>query len=206
MARYIGPRCRLCRREGIKLFLKGEKCDGPKCPLAKRNYSPGQHGAKTSRLSDYGLQLREKQKAKRIYGLLERQFRRYFRIAEKSKGITGRVLLQLLERRLDNVIYRCGFASSRAEARQITRHNFIYVNGRRVNIPSYLVNKGDTIEIKGNERKLNKIKKILERKSEHIIPSWIKLENLKASILRLPEKEDIDLSIQEQLIVELYSK
>jgi len=208
MVRYIGPRCRLCRREGVKLFLKGEKCDGPKCPLTKRDYGPGQHGAKIQRgrLSNYGLQLREKQKVKRIYGVVEKQFRRYFRIAERSKDITGKVLLQLLERRLDNVVYRCGFALSRAEARQIARHNFVYVNGRRVNIPSYLIDKDDIVEIKGDERRLNKIKKTKERSSGHIIPSWLQVENLKAKVLRLPEKEDLQFPIQEQLIVELYSK
>ncbi len=206
MARYIGAVCRLCRREGEKLFLKGERCVGQKCPLVKRDYGPGQHGAKQPRLSDYGLQLREKQKAKRIYGVLEKQFKRYFEIASKSKGVTGKILLQLLERRLDNVIYRCGFAVSRPQARQIVRHNFVYVNEKRTNIPSFLVDKEDIVEIRGKGEKLGIIKQNLQKSSERVIPSWLEAEGLKVKVLRLPEKEDLQFSIQEQLIVELYSK
>ncbi|MCM8799851.1 MAG: 30S ribosomal protein S4 [Candidatus Omnitrophica bacterium] len=206
MARYTGPLCRLCRREGEKLFLKGTKCNTEKCPLTRRDYAPGQHGQNRVKLSNYGLQLREKQKVKRMYGILERQFRKYFAMAEKSKGITGRVLLQLLERRLDNVVYRLGFAVSRAQARQIVRHNFVLVNSKKVNIPSYLVKKDDSIQIKDNGLKL--IKDNLELTKEREVPGWLQLdkEKLQAKVLRLPEKEDIGFLIREQLIVELYSK
>ena len=208
MARYINPVCRLCRRQGEKLFLKGLRCNTPKCAIAKRSFAPGQHGQAKQKLSNYGLQLREKQKVKRMYGILERQFRRYFDIASKSKGVTGRVLLQLLERRLDNLIFRLGLAVSHAQARQIVRHNFIYVNSKRVNIPSYLIDKDDIIEVKAKEKALNKIKENLELSKDRGIPSWLEFEpqKLTARILRLPEKEDIPTSIQEQLIVELYSK
>jgi len=208
MARYINPVCRLCRRQGEKLFLKGPRCNTPKCAIAKRSFAPGQHGQAKQKLSNYGLQLREKQKVKRMYGILERQFRRYFDIASKSKGVTGRVLLQLLERRLDNLIFRLGLAVSHAQARQIVRHNFIYVNSKRVNIPSYLIDKDDIIEVKAKEKALNKIKENLELSKDRGIPSWLEFEpqKLTARILRLPEKEDIPTSIQEQLIVELYSK
>jgi small subunit ribosomal protein S4 len=208
MARYIDAVCRLCRRQGEKLFLKGPKCSSPKCPLAKRSYAPGQHGQSKPKLSNYGLQLREKQKVRRIYGVLEKQFRRYFRIASKSKGVTGKVLLQLLERRLDNVIFRLGVAVSRASARQIVRHNFIYVNSRRVNIPSYFVDKDDIIELKAKEKALANIKENLEFSKERSVPSWLEFNpsEFKAKVLRLPVKEDIPSVIQEQLIVELYSK
>ena len=157
MARYVGPSCRLCRREGMKLFLKGAKCSLEKCPLSRRTYAPGDHGVRRVKPSNYGLQLREKQKVKRMYGILERQFRRYFDIASRSKGVTGKVLLQLLERRLDNVVYRMGLAVSRSQARQIVRHNFFYVNGRRVNIPSYLVVKDDVVQIKAKEKALERL-------------------------------------------------
>lgn len=210
MARYTDAVCRLCRREHEKLFLKGTKCATEKCPVVRRNYAPGQHGpAKTRmKLSNYGLQLREKQKVKRIYGILERQFRRYFRIASKSKGVTGKVLLQLLERRLDNVVFRIGFGVSRAAARQLVRHNLIYVNSRRVNIPSYLIKKDDVIAVKNKEYAQNKAKEGRELSKERDIPSWLEFDSaqLKAKVLRLPEKEDIRQPIQEQLIVELYSK
>lgn len=210
MARYTGAVCRLCRREGEKLFLKGTRCSSPKCPFLRRSYAPGQHGQRRSRtkLSNYGLQLREKQKVKRIYGVLERQFRKYFKIASKSKGVTGRILLQLLERRLDNVVFRLGFALSRPGGRQIVRHNFICINSRRVNIPSYLVDKDDVIQIKKKDRLQNKIKENIELAKDRTVPSWLELnpQELKAKILRLPEKEDIPSTIQEQLIVELYSK
>lgn len=208
MARYINPVCRLCRREGEKLFLKGTRCATQKCPIAKRSYAPGQHGSSRQKLSNYGLQLREKQKVKRTYGVLEKQFRRYFEIASKTKGVTGKVLLQLLERRLDNVTFRLGMGISRAQARQIVRHNFIYVNSRRVNIPSYLIDKDDIVELKAKEKARNKIKENLELAKDRSIPSWLEFNpgELKAKVLRLPEKEDIPSTIQEQLIVELYSK
>jgi len=208
MARYIDAVCRLCRREGEKLFLKGTKCSTPKCSLTKRSYAPGQHGQRRIKLSNYGLQLREKQKVKRIYGVLERQFRKYFKIASKSKGVTGKVLLQLLERRLDNVIFRLGLGVSRAQSRQIVRHNFIYVNSRRTNIPSYLINKDDIIQTKTKENAQNKLRENLELSRERNIPTWLEFDpkELKAKVLRLPEKEDIQSPIQEQLIVELYSK
>jgi small subunit ribosomal protein S4 len=209
MARYIDAVCRLCRREAEKLFLKGPRCSSPKCPISKRSYAPGQHGQQNRpKLSNYGLQLREKQKVKRIYGVLERQFRKYFKIASKSKGVTGKVLLQLLERRLDNVIFRLGWGVSRAAARQIVRHNFVYVNSRRVNIPSYLIAQDDIIQIKAKENAQKKVKENIELSSDRTAPAWLELDpqELKAKILRLPEKDDIPSPIQEQLIVELYSK
>lgn len=209
MARYTDAVCRLCRRQGDKLFLKGTRCNTPKCAMARRSYVPGQHGqGRRQKPSDYGLQLREKQKAKWMYGVLEKQFRRYFQIASKTKGVTGKVLLQLLERRLDNVIFRLGFGLSRAQARQIVRHNFIYVNGRRVNIPSYSIKNGDSVELKAKEQALKKIKDNMEISRERGVPEWLKLDanTLKATVVRLPEKKDIQQPIQEQLIVELYSK
>ncbi|MCX5702712.1 MAG: 30S ribosomal protein S4 [Candidatus Omnitrophica bacterium] len=209
MARYIKGVCRLCRREGEKLFLKGPRCSTQKCSISKRSYAPGQHGSNSRRkLSNYGLQLREKQKVKRMYGVLERQFRRYFKIASKTKGVTGKVLLQLLERRLDNVIFRLGAGVSRSQARQIVRHNFVYVNSIRVNIPSYLVDKDNIIQIKAKDKSQKKIRENLELSQERSVPSWLEFNasELKAIVLRLPEKEDIQQPIQEQLIVELYSK
>ena len=211
MARYTDAVCRLCRRQGEKMFLKGTKCTTEKCPANKRAYAPGQHGegkGKRQKLSNYGLQLREKQKVKRIYGVLEKQFRRYFELASKSKGVTGKVLLQLLERRLDNVIFRMGLAISRAQARQVVRHNFIYVNSRRVNIPSFLVDKDDLIQLKAKDKALNKIKDNLELSKDRTVPGWLKFKaaDLSANVLRLPDKDDIQHPIQEQLIVELYSK
>jgi len=210
MARYTGSRCKLCRREGTKLFLKGEKCTSEKCPFSKRPYPPGMKGRlSSSKPSYYALQLREKQKVKRIYGVLERQFRRYYELASKSKGVTGKLLLQFLERRLDNVVFRLLFALSRSQARQIVRHGFVFVNGRRVDIPSFLVRVNDKIEIRGNSKIIGIIKKNIETASkERSVVSWLFLdkENLKAEVLRLPEKEDITVPISEQLIVELYSK
>lgn len=209
MARYIDAVCRLCRREQEKLFLKGTKCFTEKCPVSRRAFAPGQHGQmRRQKLSNYGLQLREKQKVKRMYGVLEKQFRRYFKIASKSKGVTGKILLQQLERRLDNVIFRLGLGISRAQARQIVRHNHIYVNSKRVNIPSYSVEKEDIITVKVKEKALNKIKENLETSKDKTLPSWLEFDRagLKAKVLRLPEKEDIQHPIQEQLIVELYSK
>lgn len=208
MARYTDAVCRLCRRDGKKLFLKGTRCYTPKCAVVRRAFAPGEHGKSRSKLSNYGLQLREKQKVKWMYGVLERQFRRYFQRAARIKGVTGRILLQLLERRLDNVIFRLGGAISRAQARQVVRHNFIYVNSHRVNIPSFLVNKDDIIEVKAKEKALKKIRDNLELSKERTVPKWLEFntQDLKAKVLRLPEKEDIDSTIQEQLIVELYSK
>jgi small subunit ribosomal protein S4 len=208
MARYTDAVCRLCRRQGEKLFLKGNRCTSPKCAVSKRASPPGQHGASRVKLSNYGLQLREKQKVKRIYGVLERQFRRYFQIASKSKGVTGKILLQLLERRLDNVVYRLGWANSRAQARQIVRHNFIFVNGKRVNIPSYLITNGNTIHVKAKENAQKKIREDMELSKDRSVPTWLQLDakELKALIVRLPEKDDIQQQIKEQLIVELYSK
>ncbi|MDD5166823.1 MAG: 30S ribosomal protein S4 [Candidatus Omnitrophica bacterium] len=208
MARYTDAVCRLCRREGEKLFLKGTKCNTEKCTVSKRPTLPGQHGQSRSKLSNYGLQLRQKQKVKRMYGVLEKQFRKYFKIASKTKGVTGKVLLQLLERRLDNVIFRMGLATSRAQARQIVRHNFVYVNSKRTNIPSYLIDKDDIVQLKAKDKAKNKIKENIEQAKDRTIPSWLEMDSveLKAKILRLPEKEDIPSTIQEQLIVELYSK
>lgn len=211
MARYIDAVCRLCRRQGEKMFLKGTKCNTEKCPANKRPYAPGQHGegkGKRQKVSNYGLQLKEKQKVKRIYGVLERQFRRYFETASKSKGVTGKVLLQLLERRLDNVVFRMGLGISRSQARQIVRHNFILVNSVRVNIPSFLVDKDDLIQVKSKDKALNKIKDNLELSKDRTVPSWLefKIADLNAKVLRLPDKDDIQQPIQEQLIVELYSK
>ncbi len=209
MGRYIGAVCRLCRRQGEKLFLKGTKCQTEKCAANKRAYPPGQHGqGRRQKLSNYGVQLKEKQKVKRIYGVLEKQFRKYFKIASKTKGVTGKVLLQLLERRLDNVVFRMGLGISRSQARQIVRHNLIAVNSRRVNIPSYLVDKDDLIEIKSKDKVKIKIKDNLELSKDRTVPSWLEFSaaEMKGKVLRLPEKNDIQQPIQEQLIVELYSK
>lgn len=209
MGRYIGAVCRLCRRQGEKLFLKGTRCQTEKCAAAKRAYPPGQHGeGRRQKLSNYGTQLKEKQKVKRIYGVLERQFRKYFKIASKTKGVTGKVLLQLLERRLDNVVFRMGLAISRSQARQIVRHNLIAVNSRRVNIPSFLVAANDVIEVKAKDKAKAKIKDNLELSKDRTVPAWLEFSSaeMKAKVLRLPEKGDIQQTIQEQLIVELYSK
>ena len=209
MARYTGPSCRLCRREGMKLFLKGTKCSTPKCPVEKRSFPPGQHGQGRVKLSDYGIQLREKQKVKRIYGVLERQFQRYFGVAQKAKGVTGQMLLEMLERRLDNVLYRIGFATSRKEGREMVRHRAVTVNGRVVDIPSYLVKVGEAIQlISAHAGQAARAKENLERTKDRMPAAWIQIdaEQLKATVLRSPQKDDIGLPIQEQLIVELYSK
>jgi len=209
MARYTGPRCRQCRREGMKLFLKGAKCVGPQCPVARRPYAPGMHGRHMSKPTAYSVQLREKQKVKRVYGTLERQFRRYYQEATRTKGATGRQMLQFLERRLDNVIYRLLFAVSRAEARQFVRHGFFKVNGRKVNIPSYQVGVDDKIEITGDEQKRKLVAEIVESNSkDRSVVSWLFLDKdkLKGEVLRLPDKEDLTIPVTEQLIVELYSK
>jgi small subunit ribosomal protein S4 len=209
MARYIGPVCRLCRREAMKLFLKGERCYTEKCAIEKRNFPPGQHGkTRKAKLAGYGLQLREKQKVKRIYGLLERQFRLYFQRAAGKTGITGDNLLRQLELRLDNVVYSLGFAASRAQARQLVRHGHIEVNGRKINIPSYQGRKGDVIQVREKSRKNDQIRQAVETASGRGIPSWLELnpDQFLGRVNDLPKREDIRLPIQEQLIVELYSK
>ena len=209
MARRTEPVCRLCRREGDKLFLKGERCMSSKCALVKREYGPGQHGQMRKRKpSDFAIQLREKQKAKRIYGMFERQFRNYFEKAERAKGATGEVLLQLLERRLDNVIFRSCFASSLASARQIVGHKFVRINGRKVNIPSYQVKEGDEIKLAGTESQVKALKEKAKELESRGIPEWLEVsgETLSVKIKRLPTKNDSGKDIQESLIVELYSK
>ena len=208
MARQTDAKCKLCRAYGEKLFLKGTKCNTDKCPVAKRPFRPGQHGKRRKKESNYGMQLREKQKAKRIYGLLERQFKRYFKLAERARGVTGHILLQMLERRLDNVVFRLCFAYSRSQARQLVCHNHTYVNDRKVNIPSYIVKTGDIIEVRGKEKTLKMLAEIRKELKERALPKWLgsEKEALKGSVKRLPEKEDLDFSIQEQAIVELYSK
>ncbi len=209
MARYIGPACRLCRREGMKLFLKGERCYTEKCAIERRNVPPGQHGkTRKAKLVGYGLQLREKQKVKRIYGVLENQFRRYFELAERQRGITGELLLQLLERRLDNVVYRLGFGTSRAQARQIVRHGHVLVNERKVDIPSYLVRAGDVVSIRPSSQQNPTILHALEEVKARGVPDWLELDAAKFSgrVVALPSREQINLPVQEQLIVELYSK
>ncbi len=208
MGRYLEAKCRICRRIGSKLFLKGPRCYTDKCALSRRPYAPGQHGRMRSKLSNYGLQLREKQKVKRMYGILERQFRRYFEIAQRKKGVTGTLLLQLLERRLDNVVYQSGFATSRNNARQIVRHNWVYVNGKRVNIPSYIVREGDEITFKNSEEVKKNLKDFKEMSKKHQVPLWLLVDDEKFTIkvVRLPEREDMPADIKEQMIVELYSK
>lgn len=208
MARYTGPVCRLCRREGMKLFLKGDRCYTAKCALNKRSYAPGQHGQGRKKMSEYGLQLREKQKVRRYYGVLEGQFAKYFEMANKKAGVTGENLLQILESRLDNVVYRLGFALSRPEARQLVSHGHFTVNGRKVNIPSYLVKPGEVIAIAEKSKSMPKIKTILENTEGKVIPKWLELDaNTKtAKVVALADREDIDLQVQETLIVELYSK
>jgi small subunit ribosomal protein S4 len=208
VARYSDPVCRLCRREGMKLFLKGDRCFKDKCAIERRNYAPGQHGRRRAKVLGYGLQLREKQKVKRIYGLLERQFRLYFQEAERRPGITGENLLRRLEQRLDNVVYSLGFASSRAQARQLVRHGHIQVNGKKLNIPSYQVRRGDVIQVREKSRKNEQVRQAVETASGRGIPAWLELdpENFRGTVVDLPKREDIRLPVQEQLIVELYSK
>ena len=208
MARYTGPACRLCRVEGIKLYLKGDRCYTDKCAIERRNYAPGQHGQRRTKRSDYGLQLREKQKVKRMYGILERQFRSYFKKSERQRGITGENLLIVLERRLDNVVYRLGLCSSRAEARQLVRHGHFTVDGKRVNIPSFLVNKDQKIQLREKSRKVKAVQESLKTSERRGVPKWMALDaaNFSGTILDMPKREDISDEIQEQLIVELYSK
>lgn len=208
MARYTGPSCRLCRRENTELFLKGDRCYTDKCAIKRRNYAPGQHGQGRTKTSDYGVQLREKQKVKRLYGLLEKQFRSYFERADRMKGVTGENLLMLLERRLDNVVYRLGFASSRAEARQLVRHGHFVLNGRKATIPSMQIKTGDLIELKEKSRTVASINEALDAVVRRGVPQWLELEReaFKGTAKNLPVREDIVTPIQEQLIVELYSK
>src|SRR3989338_294086 len=209
MGKYIGSSCRLCRREGEKLFLKGTRCSTHRCALDRRAYSPGQHGnARRVKLSNYGLQLREKQKLKRIYGLLEKQFRNYFAKAARSKGVTGTALLQFLERRLDNVIYQLGFATSRREARQIVSHGFVFVNDRRVNIPSFWVKVNDEISLQFAKKGKKNVEENIEASKDKAVPAWLEVDksHYKAKVKRLPERDDIGFSVNEQLIVELYSR
>ncbi|MBQ4557978.1 MAG: 30S ribosomal protein S4 [Clostridia bacterium] len=206
MAKYTGADCRLCRREGCKLFLKGERCLSSKCPIEKNATVPGVHGQARKKASEYSLQLREKQKVKRAYGLLEKQFKKYYNIAENMKGIVGENMLSLLERRLDNVVYRLGIGSSRAESRQIVNHGHITVNGKRVNIPSYLVKVGDVISIKENKRDIEAFKELKDIKV--VLPKWLEFDStaLVGKVNALPQRDDIDLNIKEHLIIELYSK
>ena len=209
MARYKDAVCRLCRREGMKLFLKGAKCFTDKCPIEKRNFAPGQHGKdRKAKIVGYGLQLREKQKAKRIYFAQEGQFRNYFEKATRSKGVTGEILLQQLERRLDNIVYRLGFAVARRQARQLVRHGHVSVNGRKVNIPSYQVHVGDEIAIREGSNKLTVLEVAKDFASHQTAPAWLEIDRdgYKGRVLALPKREDINLPINEQLIVELYSK
>ncbi len=208
MARYTDEQCRICRREGQKLFLKGSRCYSDKCSISRRNYAPGQHGQKRAKLSEYGTQLREKQKTKSYYGVGEKQFRGYFEIASNKKGITGENLLQILESRLDNVVYRLGFGASRAQARQLVNHGQFEVNGKKVDIPSYLVKAGDVITVRENKKDNSTIKANVEANATRPIPAWLELNNetLSGKVLRLASREDVDIPIEEHLIVELYSK
>ena len=208
MGKYLGSSCRLCRREGQKLFLKGARCYTHKCAIERREYAPGQHGAKRPKLSNYGLQLREKQKLKRIYGLLERQFRNYFEKAARIKGVTGSLLLQFLERRLDNVIYQAGFATSRKEARQIVSHGYVQVNGHTVNISSYLIKDNDEVVIQFKKKGQKGIGENIDASKDRPIPGWLEVDHAhyKIKAKRIPAREDISYPIKEQLIVELYSR
>lgn len=208
MARYIGPSCKLCRREKEKLFLKGERCLTDKCAMERRPYGPGDHGKRFLKVSEYSGQLREKQKAKRIYGILEKQFRRYYEIAERHKGITGENLLKILETRLDNVVYRMGYSTSRVQARQFVRHGLFAVNGRRVDIPSYRVREGEIITLTEHGTKVELIKDNLKSSSKAEVPSWLEINSEAAigKIMSAPSRDQIDISIKEELIVELYSK
>lgn len=212
MARYTGPVCRLCRREGEKLFLKGERCYSPKCAIERRDYPPGQHGRqmqwRRTRESDFGAQLRAKQKARRVYGVLEKQFRRYYKTAIKSKGLTGLVILQMLESRLDNVVYRMGFGSSRAEARQMVAHGHFMVNGRRTDVPSMLIKPGDKIEVRPESASKTLFKTVAELAQERTVPDWVETnpKKLSGTVKRLPERSEIDANLNEQLIVEYYSR
>jgi small subunit ribosomal protein S4 len=208
VARYIGALCRICRREGEKLFLKGDRCYTEKCAVERRKYPPGQHGQGFRKLSDYGIQLREKQKARKMYGLLERQFRKYFYEAERKKGITGEVLLQLIEGRLDTIVFRMGFSPNRRRARQLIGHGHVLVNGREVNLPSFAVKGGDEIEIKQSSREMPEIVDSMAKSEHRGIPAWVEVDaaNFRGKVLHIPSRDEMQLPVQEQLIVELYSK
>jgi small subunit ribosomal protein S4 len=208
VARYTGAVCRLCRREGLKLFLKGERCYTDKCAIERRNYPPGEHGQARPKFSEYSVQLREKQKLRRMYGVLEGQFRRYFEIADRAKGVTGEILLQLLERRLDNIVYRVGFATSRSEARQLVRHGHFRVNGRKVNVPSYLVRPGDRVSVRERSQKVTRIQEALELAQRRGVPDWLEVtpEAFAGRVKALPARSDLTMPINEKLVVELYSK
>ena len=208
MARYTDEQCRICRREGQKLLLKGSRCYSDKCSISRRNYAPGQHGQKRAKLSEYGTQLREKQKTKSYYGVGEKQFRGYFQMASNKKGVTGDNLLQILESRLDNVVYRLGFGASRAQARQLVNHGQFEVNGKKVDIPSYLVKAGDVITVRENKKENATIKANVEANAARPVPAWLELNNetLSGKVVRLASREDVDIPVEEHLIVELYSK
>ena len=208
MARYTGPVCRLCRREGTKLFLKGERCTSGKCALDRRNTAPGQHGAANKKMKEYGVQFREKQKTRRYYGVLEKQFVNYYEEAERTQGMTGENLLKLLERRLDNVVFRMGMAESRNEARQLVLHEHFSVNGKKVNVPSIIVRVGDEVKVMDNFRNSPKCKALAEAMATKNAPKWLETnkENLSAKVVAMPERDDVDFPFNEQLIVELYSK
>jgi len=208
VARYTGAVCRHCRREGLKIFLKGERCYTDKCAIERRNYPPGEHGQARPKFSEYSIQLREKQKLRRIYGVLERQFRRYFAMADRGRGVTGETLLQLLERRFDNIVYRLGFATSRAEARQLVRHGHFRVNGRKVDVPSYLVRPGDTITVRERSRQVARIREALELAQRRGVPEWLEVsaEAFAGNVKALPARADLTMPINEKLVVELYSK
>ncbi len=208
MARYVGPVCRLCRREGMKLFLKGARCYMEKCAVERRSYVPGQHGQRRTKVSEYSLQLREKQKIRRMYGVLERQFRKYFKKADRMKGITGENLLTILERRLDNIIYRLGFSASRSQARQLLRHRHFLVNGKTVDIPNFLVKEGDVIEVRRPSQSLSAIQVAMASLESRGFPGWLELDKaeFKGKVLAYPTKADLNIPVNEQLVVELYSK
>ena len=208
MARYKDEQCRICRREGQKLFLKGDRCYSDKCSISRRNYAPGDHGQKRAKLSEYGTQLREKQKTKTYYGVGEKQFRKYFEMASNQKGVTGEALLQILESRLDNVVYRLGFGASRAQARQLVNHAQFEVNGKKVDIPSYIVKAGDVITVREIKKENSTIKANVEANAARPVPAWLEFNNetLSGKVVRLASREDVDIPVEEHLIVELYSK
>ncbi|MDR1620307.1 MAG: 30S ribosomal protein S4 [Clostridiales bacterium] len=209
MARYTGSVCRQCRREGVKLFLKGDRCSGAKCAVIKRHTPPGQHGqARTRKQSEYGIQLREKQKCRRAYGVLESQFRKYYTMASNMRGVTGENMLCLLERRLDNVVYRLGLCDSRPMSRQMVQHGHIRVNGKKVDIPSYLIAQGDIITVRERSRDMQNLKVLKEQGGSRLVPKWLEMdaENLTGKVIAVPQRDDIDLTIEEHLIIEFYSR
>jgi len=208
VARYTGPSCKLCRREGLKLFLKGERCFSDKCSFDRRPYAPGQHGQRRAKTSEYARHLREKQKVRRIYGVLEKQFSLYFEKADRTKGMTGHNLLRLLERRIDNVVYRMGFSNTRRGSRQLVRHNHVMVNGKRVNVPSFLLTKGDEITLRERSKKIQSIQDALEIKGRHGWDAWLEVDPkaLKGVLKEIPDVQELQLPIEDQLIVEFYSR